>query len=171
MRLETNRLIIRDMSQNDLHFVHKYLKDEETMLFFVEGIYSIEKVKEVIENNSKRKELFSVIIKDTQELIGHLSFVKWDMKDTYEIGWVFNKLFYNKGYATEASKALLHHAFKELNVHRVVATCQPENTPSIKIMEKLNMRLEGNNKKCIYFKDNIWWDELFYAIIDEEYKG
>jgi hypothetical protein len=34
------------------------------------------------------------------------------------------------------------------------------------------MRLEGNFKKCIYYKkDDTWWDEDFYAILDEEYRG
>ena len=171
MELLTNRLTIRLMIDDDKSSVHEYLKDEETMRFFVEGVYSLEKVQEVIDKNKKGKDKFSVLLKETNELIGHLSFHPWGMKDTYEIGWVFNKKFYNKGYATEASKAMLNHAFTSLKAHRVIATCQPENIASFRIMEKLNMRLEATSLKCIFYKDDIWWDELFYAILDEEYKG
>ncbi len=171
MELKTERLIIRPMIMDDIESVHAYLNDEQTMRFFVEGTYSIKKVKEVIEKNQKDNNKYSILLKDTNELIGHISFHPWGMRKTYEIGWVFNKLYYNKGYATEAAKAVLQYAFTNLKAHRVIATCQPENIASKRIMEKLNMRLEGTFPKCIFYKDDIWWDELFYAILEEEYKG
>ncbi|UYO35844.1 GNAT family N-acetyltransferase [Bacillus zhangzhouensis] len=46
---------------------------------------------------------------------------------TYEIGWVFNQAYYNKVYASEAAYAVLHHGLDTLNLHRIIAACQPEN--------------------------------------------
>ena len=51
-----------------------------------------------------------------------------------------------------------------MNVHRIIATCQPENIPSYRVMEKIGMRREGFFKKCIP-KGNVWWDEYYYAIL------
>ena len=50
----------------------------------------------------------------------------------------------------------------------MVATCQPENTPSWRVMEKLGMQREGHLRKCIYRREK-WWDEYFYAILEEEW--
>ncbi len=55
---------------------------------------------------------------------------------TYEIGWVFNPDYYNKGYASEAAQALLNYGFKDMQLHRIIATCQPQNIASYKVMEK-----------------------------------
>lgn len=72
---------------------------------------------------------------------------------TYEIGWVFNSTYQNKGYASEAAFAVLHHGFHTMNLHRIIATCQPENVPSWRVMEKMGMRREG------YFK-NVYHKEM-----------
>jgi [ribosomal protein S5]-alanine N-acetyltransferase len=79
-------------------------------------------------------------------LIGHIAFFKYFGEHTFEIGWVFNPKYCNKGYASEAAYALLKYGFEELKLHRIIATCQPENTGSYRVMEKIGMRREG------YFK-------------------
>jgi ribosomal-protein-alanine N-acetyltransferase len=65
--------------------------------------------------------------------------------------------------------ALLDYGFTVLQLHRVIATCQPENPPSYRVMEKIGMRREGLFQKCIYRGDDQWWDECFYAILEDEW--
>ncbi len=72
---------------------------------------------------------------------------------------------------TEAAFSLLRYSFEELHLHRVIATCQPENIPSYRVMEKLGMRREGFFRKCIYRGGNTWCDEYFYAMLEEEWFG
>ena len=168
-RIVTDRLIIRPMQERDVYAIHEILSDEETMRYFVEGTYSIDKVKELYNRCNMSPKHFTVMLKNSYRIIGKISFHKWFMKDTYEIGWIFNKLATNQGYCTEAAKAVIEYGFKELNLHRIVATCQPENIASKRVCEKNKFSLEGNFKKCIHYKDNIWWDELFYAILKEDY--
>ena len=168
-RFETKRLIIRPMQEKDLTSIQEILSDEETMTYFVEGTYSFDKVKEIFNRNNNEIRHFTVMLKGSYRVIGKLSFHKWDMKDTYEIGWIFSKTATHQGYATESAKALFDYGFNELNLHRIIATCQPENIRSKRVCEKLNMRLEGTFKKCVYYKADIWWDELFFAILKEEY--
>lgn len=168
-RIETDRLIIRPMQEKDIHSIHEILRDEETMSFFVEGPYSLSKVYELLNRNCKHPNHYTVMLKGSYRIIGKLSFHKWFMKDTFEIGWIFKKTAQNMGYCTEASKAMVDFGFTKLNLHRIIATCQPENISSKRVCEKLGMRLEGTFKKCIHVKDDIWWDELFYAILKEDY--
>jgi len=167
--LETKRLSIRPMTQADLYFVYDYLKDPETMKFFVEGPYTVEKVKEMINRNKKDPIRYIVQKKDTSEIIGHISLTHWFMRDTYELGFIFKREFHRQGFGTEAAQKVLEYAFEKLKAHRVVATCQPENIASKRLIERLKMNQEGHFKKCIYYKDNIWWDEDFYSLLEEDY--
>ena len=170
MNLETNRLYIVPSTFEDTDDLLEILQDEETMKYFVEGTYVREQVEGILLKNEHVIEHYSVYLKATNKMIGKISFHPWFMDKTYEMGWIMNKEYTNQGFMTEATKAVLAYAFDTLKLHRVVATCQPENISSKRICEKLGMRLEGTFKQCIHAGDDQWWDELFYAILAEEYK-
>ena len=170
MHIETERLRIRKFELKDLQAVYEYTSDAKVMKYIPEGVFKEEAVKEFIQQNmGEEAEKFAVILKDENLLIGHIFFGKYFGDHTYEIGWVFNPKFYNQGYASESAKAMLEHGFEKMKLHRIIATCQPQNTPSYRVMEKIGMRREGYFKKCIPSGDE-WWDEYYYAILDEEWK-
>lgn len=171
MTLETNRLIIRPMIPADLYFVHDYLKDPETMKYFVEGPYTVNKVRELINRNQKTPIRYVIQKRDTYEIIGQVSLSFWYVKDTYQLGFIIKKEFQNNGYGTESAKRILKYAFESLDAHRVLSTCHPDNLPSIRVIEHLNMRQEGDFKSSVHYKDSIWWDMYFYAILKEEYNS
>ena len=58
---------------------------------------------------------------------------------------------------------MLRYGFETLRLHRVIATCQPENPASWRVMEKLGMRREGHFRKGHVLHADTWWDEYFYA--------
>jgi len=169
LKLETKRLIIRPTNSNDISSIHEMLNCKETMKFFVEGVYSIEKVHEFINRNQKEVHHFTILLKSSNRIVGKISYNPWVMKKTKEIGWIIFKTAEGNGYATEAAKAIAAYAFEEEKIHRLIATCQPKNIASKRVCEKLGMRLEGEFKKCIHYKDDIWWDELFYSLLEEDY--
>jgi RimJ/RimL family protein N-acetyltransferase len=96
-------------------------------------------------------------------------FHPWFEQRTYEIGWTIHPAYQRQGYATEAAAALLHYGFAEMKLHRIIATCQPENVASYRVMEKIGMRREGHFQQCIYRGDDQWWDEYFYAMLAQEW--
>lgn len=75
--------------------------------------------------------------------------------------------FWSKGYATETAKALVEFGFKKLCLHRVFATCDPENTASARVLEKTGMKLEGHIREHKLVKGK-WRDSLLYAIINQQ---
>lgn len=171
MNIITERLEIRDFEMKDWKDVLEYTSNKEVMEYIPEGVFSEEDVKQFInENMGDKAQKFPVFLKNTDTLIGHMVFHRYFGEHTYEIGWVFNPKFYNKGYASEAAYSLLKYGFEELKLHRIIATCQPENTPSYRVMEKIGMRREGYFKKCIPSGDK-WWDEYYYAILDEDWNS
>ena len=170
MRIETERLLIRKFEPNDLQAVYEYTSDANVMQYIPEGVFTDEAAQQFIpQNMGSEADKFAVVLKGENMLIGHIFFGKYFGEHTYEIGCVVNSKFYNKGYATEAAHAMLQYAFEEMKLHRVIATCQPQNPPSYRVMEKIGMRREGYFKKCIPNGDE-WWDEYYYAILGEEWK-
>ncbi|GFN33545.1 hypothetical protein PCURB6_38050 [Paenibacillus curdlanolyticus] len=57
-----------------------------------------------------------------------------------------------------------------MRIHRLIATCQPDNPPSYRVMEKIGMQREGYFKQCIPHGDNEWWDEYYYAILENKWR-
>ncbi|MGN7177121.1 GNAT family N-acetyltransferase [Paenibacillus sp. FSL R5-0490] len=169
MELKTERLIIRKFTSEDWQAVYEYTANPDVMRYIPEGVFTEEAAKEFIRKNIEKAEHFPVFI-EGDILIGHIGFHKYFGNHTYEIGWVFNPKFYNKGYASEAAYAVLKYGFEKLGLHRIIATCQPENPPSYRVMEKIGMRREGFFKKCIPHGDE-WWDEYYYAILKEEWNS
>lgn len=169
MYVKTERLLIRDFELADWEEVHEYTSNKAVMKYIPEGVFSEENTKDFVKNNQgKNAQNFPVILLGENILIGHMVFHKCFGDHTYEIGWVLNPRHYNRGYASEAAYALLKYGFEELKVHRIIATCQPENLPSYRVMEKIGMRREGHHIKCIPHDDE-WWDEYYYAILEEEW--
>lgn len=170
MYIKTKRLLIRKFEFKDWQAVYEYTSDFNVMKYIPEGVFTEEDAKEFVNKNMGDKtEKFPVVLMDGNILIGHIFFYKYFGEHTYEIGWVFNPKYYNKGYASEAAKAILEYGFEKMKIHRIIATCQPQNIPSYRVMEKIGMRREGYFKKCIP-NGNEWWDEYYYAILEEEWK-
>ena len=86
----------------------------------------------------------------------------------WEMGWRIAPALWGQGYATEAAWGVLDYAFKELNVHKVVAFCKTLNVASWRVMEKLGMTRDG-----LLREDRIWngaWSDAFlYSILEREW--
>lgn len=90
------------------------------------------------------------------------------------LGYVFNAHFQRQGYAFEAAHALVDGVFQHQGAHRVTALCNPLNTASWKLLEKLGMRREGHLLQNVFFKrdaqgDPLWADTYEYAILAQEW--
>ncbi len=168
--IETQRLRIRPFQPNDWQAVYDYTSDPAVMMYIPEGPFTPEQAKAfVAENMGEQARAVTVLLKTGDMLVGHMVFHPWFAPRTYEIGWVFNGAYHGHGYATEAAMALLQYGFERLHLHRIIATCQPENVASWRVMEKLGMRREAHFRKCIRRADNGWLDEYFYALLEEEW--
>ncbi len=136
-----------------------------------------EKAKELTFERSQGIDFLAVILKNTQQMVGHLYFKQTEPTEflTWELGYIFNPVFHNKGYATEAAQALINYGFAHWGIHRAIAHCNPENIASWKVLEKIGMRREGCLRKNIFFKKTadgspLWVDSFEYAILEEDMK-
>jgi [ribosomal protein S5]-alanine N-acetyltransferase len=168
--IETRRLVIRQFQPEDWKAVYEYMSDLEVIAYLPEGQLTEAQSREFLAKNiDEPAEALAVTLKGERTLIGHMVFHPWYAPQIYEIGWVFNKRYHGQGYGTEAAYALLEYGFETLQIHRVIATCQPENVPSYRVMEKLGMKREAHFRKCIYRGEDQWGDEYLYALLEEEW--
>ena len=176
MQMETERLSIRRFSSADWRDLHAYLSDETVVRYEPYGVYTEEECKESALKRSQNDAFWAVCLKENNKLIGNLYFQQQDPKEfqRWALGFIFNPRYYGKGYATESCNRILRYGFEELEALRIIAMCNPDNTPSWKLLERLNMRREGHLLKHKYFKQDalgrpIWTDTYEYAILAEEW--
>ncbi|GAA0125102.1 GNAT family protein [Clostridium sp. CTA-19] len=171
----SERLVLRRFREDDWKDIHEYLSDEKVVRFEPYNPFSEEESKEEAIYRTKDEAFIAVCLKESGKVIGNLYFSKQDY-GTYELGYVFNAHYWHQGYATESANTLISYAFEKLNVRRIIAMCNPENKPSWKLLERVNMRREGHYHQNIYFKTNvdnqpIWQDTYEYAILKSEWNN
>ena len=166
--IETPRLILRPFEESDAKAlfdmdknpnVHKYLWQKPT-LDIDESIQIIEMLhKQYKENGIGR---FATILKETGEFIGWtgIKFVNDHIENGntnfYDYGYRLNEKFWNKGYATEATKAWFDYGFNEMEIETLQAYTHAENGTSNHILEKNGMKFmeEYTAEDGINWK---WW--------------
>lgn len=170
--LETQRLTLRRFTASDGPAVHRYMGDPLVTRWLPEGRLDKAGAQTFADKNAgRRPRAIAVVKRASGELVGHMDYHPWFGRATHEIGWAIGRPHQRQGYATEAARALLAHAFETLRCHRVIATCQPENVASWRVMDKLGMRREAHFRQGLFREIGEWWDEYFYALLAEEYFG
>lgn len=105
---------------------------------------------------------------ESQEIIGDIG-VHFIDEDQVELGCTLAKQYQGKAYANEALTCLIDYLFNKLNKHRIIASIDPLNSASQKMIERLGFRKEAHFKQSLFFKGK-WVDDLVYAVLNEEWK-
>ena len=141
MRIETERLFIRDFLKEDYKDAFEYLSDAVVMKY-IEEVFTLSETKKFIEKYGiKRKMVFAVEEKTLGKVIGHIIFHEFDSPLEYELGWIFNQKFHGRGYAKESGLAIFEYGFKKLYLESIIAETVLENKKSIVTIESLGMKI------------------------------
>ena len=173
--LKTERLVLRPFEEADAEGLHAYLGDEEVVRYEPYGVMTMEECRLEAARRASDEAFWAVCLADGT-LIGNLYLSGADEFGTREIGYVFARACWHKGYATEAARRLMAYAFERLATRRIIALCDTRNAASFALMERLGMRREGEFKKNVGFKtdahgNTIWTDSYQYAILKEEFEN
>jgi [ribosomal protein S5]-alanine N-acetyltransferase len=175
--IATERLIIRPFVKNDYRDFYEYMSREEVYRFERGKPLKIKEAVNECKKLTRDDRFWAITLKENGKLIGQVTLTPNRPKEfrMWNLGYMMNPDFQNKGYATEAARAMIKYGFTELNAHRIVGHCDPDNTASWKVLEKCGMKKEGMSRKDFPVRtdeegNTIWLDSLDYGILDEDFK-
>ncbi len=174
--IETERLLLREFRADDESGIHTYASDPEVVRLMIWGPNTPEQTRTFLQTVLKAQEEWprafvglAIELKGDGRMIGSIGLrVKDEHNRAADIGYVLARSYWDRGYMTEAGRAILDVAFREIDLHRVWATCDPRNRASYRVMEKLGMRREAHFRKGVMEKGE-WRDSYLYAILAEEW--
>lgn len=167
IEIETKRLRIRPYAMSDLEALHRLFGDA-TVMATCDPPYSKEKSETMLRCFVNTRIAFAVEHKKENRLIGHLLFkqIPFEAQGVFEIGWIFNRDYWRKGYAFEAVKAMLDYGFRHLKLHKVLAeTIDVER--SLPMMKKLGMSHEATLRKHV-LHEGVWKDLYMAGILSDD---
>ena len=147
--METSRLLLREMTQSDYPSLSSIMQDERTMKAY-EGAFSDEETQEWLDKMLARYEteglgLWAVILKETNEMIGQVGLTWQNVGDqkVLEIGYLFNRDHWDKGYAAESAVACKEYAFTTLNASEVYSIIRDTNIASMNVAIRNGMLIRN----------------------------
>jgi RimJ/RimL family protein N-acetyltransferase len=161
--LETDRLLLRPISEDDANDLFEFFTDSETTKY-LPSTKTRDQVREWIElvlysyQNHQIGPL-AVISKDPNEFLGYCGlYLQKDVDGADEVELLYGliKRFWKKGYAIESAKRVHDYGINELGIERLVSIIHPENSSSIGVAKKIGMTFE---KEAIVWGKNY----LIYA--------
>eukprot|EP01095_Lingulamoeba_sp_RSL-Kostka_P000917 TRINITY_DN11212_c0_g1_i1.p1 TRINITY_DN11212_c0_g1~~TRINITY_DN11212_c0_g1_i1.p1 ORF type:complete len:224 (+),score=52.03 TRINITY_DN11212_c0_g1_i1:22-693(+) len=201
---QTERCIIRDWVYDDFNVVKRMLTDVDVVRFMSGEIWEDEQIQLYFQYNLDKKQFHHYVISlkenfnDTDQFKGHMIgyvgvnpflFEKKDndnndtdskMVIESELEWVIDKSYWKQGYASEVASSLIEFGFQLYpNINRLFAFTKLENIGSVKVMEKINMKLfckgtynkENNNINNNNNNDNDFESTIPKNIIKTDQKG
>jgi ribosomal-protein-alanine N-acetyltransferase len=143
--IETNRLIIKEYTYEDISKLHIILSNTKTMSFWPSP-FTLAQTEIWINNNIKRYSQlgfgrWAIILKETGELIGDCGIMLSELDGTQEhdLGYIIHHPYWNKGLAFEAANACRNYAFNSLGIERLCANMAFDHTASIAVAQKIGM--------------------------------
>jgi len=149
MIIETDRLYLREFTENDYGDLCEILQDQDVMYAY-EHPFSEEEVKnwynKLIVGHYEKYGfgLWAVIHKETNDFLGQcgLTIQAFNEEEYVEIGYLFKKKHWHKGYATEAAIACRDYAFDKLNAKEVFSIIRDNNILSQNVAKRNGMTIK-----------------------------
>ena len=159
MILETERLILREMTQEDYPALAQILQDREAM-FAYEHAFSDEETQAWLNRMLERYRadgygLWAVVRKETGEMIGQCGLTRQrvEEREVLEIGYLFQRKHWKQGYAIEAARACKVYAFETLNADEVFSIVRDNNIASMNVAIRNGMTIRSRFTKHYYDMD------------------
>lgn len=148
--IETERLVLRQVTNNDAEDMLKYLSDQTVMEYYgLEPFKSIDDaVEEILWYQSILEEStgirWGITLKGQERVIGSCGFLNLAAQHyRSEIGFELSKDYWGQGIASEALEVVIKFGFEHLNLQRIQALIEPQNISSQKLVERKGFIKEG----------------------------
>jgi ribosomal-protein-alanine N-acetyltransferase len=151
--LETPRTFMREILGNDFDFLLRLMSDPEVMRYYPRP-YGEKDVRDFSNRMRTRYRedgcgLWLLVDRESGEPLGRVGLLRQTVNgvDEFEIGYMLQRAFWRRGFATEAALAVREYAFTERKLPRVISLIRPENVPSQGVARKLGMEIVGSSEQ------------------------
>ena len=172
--LETERLLLRRVDNNDYKEVLALRSNPETMKYIPRPLLKNEEEAfayiAMIENKIINKEgiNWAITIKDDPRLIGIIGHYRIQLENyRAEIGYMILPEFNGLGIVTEAVKEVVKYGFDIMKLHSIEAVIDPDNIASAKVLEKNGFVKEAHFKEN-EFHEGHFYDSVIYSILNKK---
>lgn len=160
-QIETERLILKAMKENDARALLSTVGDSETAWWSDDYIYDLDETIEFIEFNNQGIDtsLYGVFRKESDDVIGYVQIKLSPITgkiDVRELGYAMSKEYRRRGYMSEAVNAVCNHLFQNEYIKRITLEILPDNLPSLGVARKCGFSFveEPEEKKHLRFLDD-----------------
>ncbi|MFN6569847.1 GNAT family N-acetyltransferase [Dendronalium sp. ChiSLP03b] len=163
--IETARLRLRHFTLEEFDVLYRLYSNAEVMRYLSprtreQTQASLRKhIQHWQENNFG---MWAVIHKDSDKMIGRCGLGFLENTPEVELGYVFDKSYWQMGLATEASIATLKYGFLEVKLDRIVAIAHPQNVASVRVIQKVGMKYQKNAR---FYNSDV----VYYAVTRKEW--
>src|SRR4029450_1408396 len=172
MILTTERLLLREFTENDWHIVFAYQSDPRYLRYSPWTHRLPEDVERLVQEfigwqhaQPRCQYQLAIILQTTHLLIGTCGIrMAIAHAQEAELGYELHPDSWGHGYATEAAWSMLAFGFGGLRLQRVWAQCLAENTASVRVLERLGMRQERCPQQQHTWIQHRRWDHVVYTI-------
>ena len=176
MEIQTERLTLRPVQPGDETEIHEYAGDKDiTMMFWLPN-ETLEETADFVKRNAEewkspdQTDFVFVILLDGRIIGGCDSDLGHSEDRSYAtLGWIINKKYRNRGFASEAANALLDFSFEKLKVEKVYAQCDINNHASLAVMRKIGMKCISDKGTRTYPKTGKTSGEYTCLITKDEW--
>lgn len=176
--IETKRLILRRFTYKDNEAMLKHwIADEKIQSLYSEPVYTTkEAVNELLDKYISSYEKsdyyrWAIIEKNSNECIGQIAFFLVDNKNHFtEIEYCIGSEFQCRGYATEATKAIIKYGFEKINLHKIQICTKTINEPSKRVIEKCGFTYEGMLRDYFY-QNGGYVGRLYFSMLKKEFES
>ena len=148
VQYETERLLVRDLDGDDAEALHEIHRRDEVMRWLDRTLSTgvDDELARLERWEAQRRNgfgFFAIVLRSTGALVGVFVLKPFDDLPHTDLGWRLHPDHWGNGYATEAARGAVEHAFGPLGLDEVAAATLPDNVRSRAVMERLGMTYEG----------------------------
>jgi [ribosomal protein S5]-alanine N-acetyltransferase len=165
---------LRRLAYDDWPAVHAWTKLPESCRYQTWGPNTEEETKAFVETavrawdqNPPERYMYAAIVDGSVVGNGALQ-IRNRAHRQGEISYIVHPQLWGRGIATGIGQELLRIGFDDLQLHRIVGTCDPRNAGSERVLRKLGMTYEGHLRHTQFIRDG-WRDSLTFSILDHEW--
>lgn len=159
--IESERLFLREFNVSDSENLYRLNSDPEVIQYTGDVKFNSIKEAEIFIKNYEEYNKYgygrwAVCLKSNEKFIGWCG-LKFNEENLVDLGFRLFKIFWNRGFATEAAQACIDYGFSEIGLEKIIGRSLKSNLASIKVLQKAGMSFWKNSichgkDECVYYE-------------------